>query len=529
MRATSSHIKLLADAAPGFGTSQASQVQQYASTGGKVRPRLILPYLLVTLVLAIVVARVIAADRERPQGFDEPAHVAAGMEWLQFHTYHLDPLHPPLARLAAAVPLYIAGVRFHEPDPTLLPQFWDAGNSLLYTGDYLKNLSFARFGILPFFALLLIVVYIWTRRCHGRFAALVAIMLVSTLPVILSFSSLAYTDLPAASMQFVCIFAFITWLGNKPTLRSTAILGALFGLAVLTKFTSLVYIPVAAGAILACRCRLARCKKDRVPSMWRARLTHASLCIVTMAVVVWGGYRFSRGGIAEALGIDGKPLPTFQHFPGPVRGLARDMISSDWKIPAPSFFVGLGQVWVLDKSKPDAYLFGRSKQGGWWYFFIVEVVFKTPLPFLLFVLIGSYTLWKKAPDQDPKPLAPAVAAVSLIAVSTLVSVNSGLRHVLLLFPLMAIVAAAGVRYLWNIPRGSFLGRVAVAGLLGWQVVAVLRPGRDWISYFNELAGSDPSRILVTGCDLDCGQDVLRLSAELPPKYPRGGIGSLDYR
>jgi hypothetical protein len=52
------------------------------------------------------------------------------------------------------------------------------------------------------------------------------------------------------------------------------------------------------------------------------------------------------------------------------------------------------------------------------------------------------------------------------------------------------------------------------GLLGWQAVAALRPGIDWIGYFNELASSDPSRILVTGCDLDCGQDVLKLSAEL---------------
>jgi hypothetical protein len=29
--------------------------------------------------------------------------------------------------------------------------------------------------------------------------------------------------------------------------------------------------------------------------------------------------------------------------------------------------------------------------------------------------------------------------------------------------------------------------------------------------FNELAGKDPSRILSTGCDLECGQDILRLA------------------
>ena len=35
-----------------------------------------------------------------------------------------------------------------------------------------------------------------------------------------------------------------------------------------------------------------------------------------------------------------------------------------------------------------------------------------------------------------------------------------------------------------------------------------------MSYFNETAGSDPSKILVTGCDLDCGQDVARLGEAL---------------
>ena len=35
-----------------------------------------------------------------------------------------------------------------------------------------------------------------------------------------------------------------------------------------------------------------------------------------------------------------------------------------------------------------------------------------------------------------------------------------------------------------------------------------------MAYFNEFAGSDPSRVLLTGCDLDCGQDVFRLAQEL---------------
>ena len=93
------------------------------------------------------------------------------MEWLQFHTYHIDTLHPPIARLAAALPLYVSGLRFQEVGSSSLPDFWDAGNSILYQGNYLQNLARARFGMLPFLAILIIVTFYWTRQQFGSFAA----------------------------------------------------------------------------------------------------------------------------------------------------------------------------------------------------------------------------------------------------------------------------------------------------------------------------------------------------------------------
>ena len=51
-------------------------------------------------------------------------------------------------------------------------------------------------------------------------------------------------------------------------------------------------------------------------------------------------------------------------------------------------------------------------------------------------------------------------------------------------------------------------------LLLWQCISSLNAHPDYIAYFNELAGRDPSRVLVTGCDLDCGQDLFRLSRAL---------------
>jgi hypothetical protein len=60
--------------------------------------------------------------------------------------------------------------------------------------------------------------------------------------------------------------------------------------------------------------------------------------------------------------------------------------------------------------------------------------------------------------------------------------------------------------------------LVLAGLLVWQAVPTVRAHSDYIAYFNELAGRDPSRTLVTGCDLDCGQDLFRLSQELRARH-----------
>jgi hypothetical protein len=51
-------------------------------------------------------------------------------------------------------------------------------------------------------------------------------------------------------------------------------------------------------------------------------------------------------------------------------------------------------------------------------------------------------------------------------------------------------------------------------LLSWQAVESARGQKDFLAYFNEFAGNDPSQIMVTGCDLDCGQDIFRLAQEL---------------
>ena len=57
------------------------------------------PVVIVFLVL-IAVTRILLTYKVTAQGFDEPCHVAAAIELLDRGSYTLDPVHPPLTRVA---------------------------------------------------------------------------------------------------------------------------------------------------------------------------------------------------------------------------------------------------------------------------------------------------------------------------------------------------------------------------------------------------------------------------------------------
>ena len=111
-------------------------------------------------IIAIAVVRIVATYHVFSNTFDEGAHVAAGMEVFERGTYTFDQEHAPLARLATATLPYLSGLRLNGAT-----NMWDGGFEVLYAnGSYSRNLALARAGILPFFVLAAVVVFLWARQ-----------------------------------------------------------------------------------------------------------------------------------------------------------------------------------------------------------------------------------------------------------------------------------------------------------------------------------------------------------------------------
>jgi 4-amino-4-deoxy-L-arabinose transferase-like glycosyltransferase len=468
------------------------------------------------LFAAVALVRIVATYKSTAQGFDEPCHVAAGVELIDKGKYRLDTVHPPLSRWAIGLPVYIAGERYPKTGVGATSNDYNVvGNSILYeSGHHQRDLTLARIGVLPFFLFAVCVVYFWARREFGSLSAVMAVVLFTTLPTVLAFSGIAYTDMVAASTQAAAFFSFARWL-EKKTVRSGIVLGAALGLALSAKFTSLIFIP--AGGIAICIIKWAfgrRSNRDKKISFAQLARQVAIIALLTLGVL-WSGYKFRLGHVREDMQLSTASMPTFQNLPAPLRTLAQSLVLSDPAIPAPALFKGLATIWVLNHRAPNSYLLGHIKHGGWWYFFLVAIGVKSPLPFLVLAGIGVFASWRRRHDGQWTAFAPAACLIAILLATMPVKYDAGVRHVLVVFPLLAILAGHGCSYLWQSrAKGTVAVRVAMLVLLAWQAASTWHAHSDYIAYFNELAGDDPSRVLVLGCDLDCGQDLGKLADEL---------------
>ncbi len=486
------------------------------------------------VLAAIAIVRIALTYAITPQAFDEVCHVAAAIELLDRHTYTLDPVHPPLARIAIGLPLYVAGVRYPKLPPLdHVVTYTDVGNAILYAQDsglehYVRTLRLARLGVLPFFLLGTAVVFLWAKREYGELAGVIAAALFTTTPSILAFSSIAYTDIVAASTQAAAIFAFVAWL-DKPTRRLALWLGFALGLALASKATTIMFFAAAATGIAAVKWFSTRVL---VRIRYRQAVRQISLATGLACLTIWATYGFAFQRVRQGMNLSVEQIPSFQHFPTPLARVGRHLVLSDPLMPAPALVRGVAQAWELNKVRTDTYLLGQIRPGGWWYFFLVCMAVKTPIPILVLFFAGIIAAFSVGPATRWKALAPALAAMAILIITMPVKYQAGSRHILVVFPLLCVMAGCGAAYLWGgamswtnlansnarLHKTRFAMRVAIIALFAWQGISTFRAGSDFLSYFNEFAGSNPGDILQGGCDLDCGQDLFRLASEFQKRH-----------
>jgi hypothetical protein len=497
---------------------------------------------LVGLALASItlLACVLAAGcwRVYSNTWDEPEHLAAGVELLDRGRYEYDTEHPPLGRVVLALGPWLAGAHsFGTPPPEGTPE----GVDILYTGGhYWRYLTLARLDMLPFLALLLIATWLWARRLFASpGAALLAPVLLATVPPVLGNGALACLDVPAAATILLALYALEHWLVTA-RLRDALLFGLAAGVAVGTKFSAIPFIGLSLVALALTRAALTSQGFETAaagppaatgaaglaggasaaPVRWRHWLAGLALAALALLIPVWLAYgprapdgarvalRFNwavsyllaQGGLDHACGV------LLSHLSWLPREL-KDLVN------------GIVAVKAHNDSGHLSYLLGEVRHHGWWYFYLVALGVKTPIPLLMAGPVGLGLLardgWRR---REAWALAPAVLLLTLLAfASTFSRINIGVRHILIVYPFLALGGAWVVVHAWRriaalrAQHARLAAHGAAAALflgLLWQASTLWRAWPDYLPYFNETV-AHPERVLVDS-DLDWGQDLYRL-------------------
>jgi hypothetical protein len=175
---------------------------------------------------------------------------------------------------------------------------------------------------------------------------------------------------------------------------------------------------------------------------------------------------------------------------------------------------GVRDVELHNEYGSNSYLFGESRRTGWWSFFPVVVGVKTPIGFLILACCGIFAIMRHFKSRTWQQELTVLFAVEIMFVCMSSRLDLGVRHILPIYPFLAVVGGYAVSQFSVLARRTTNWVLVVPVILiAWVVAATWMVRPDYLAYFNEFAGKRPEKILAES-DLDWGQDLNRLSQRL---------------
>jgi 4-amino-4-deoxy-L-arabinose transferase-like glycosyltransferase len=458
--------------------------------------------------IALSIALVLGHTRMDSFSADEPIHILAGYIQVTARTAIVNIEHPPLAKALAGFAVAALPVP-RPPDPLPLGMaFSDFGHGFLFGSGVSPDriAAAARAPFLGVLAALLALVFFAARGQFGNGAALFAVAMLAFDPNLVAHAGIVHTDAAAALVFLSGVLAWDSAM-RRPTAARLAIAAVVLGVALATKFSTVYLLPIfAVQGLLAAR---------REPRPGRA----AALLAARLGAV-------AAGGLLVVLAIY-SPF-TARMDPGQQRQLIHEMVAGrgapgisraieaivPFSRPLAHYLGGLAAVARQNIEGGGVnYLLGRVSVSGFPSYFLFAYLFKSTLAFLA---ASALVLWKMPRDPKARPdtalLLTPVLVLFLVAAGA--SYNIGIRHLLPVYPFVAL-AAAGVLARMRAAGSRRAATVLMIALPLLSLAETVRVHPHELSYFNPLAGGPVGgRRILSDSNVDWGLDLSRLAVEL---------------
>jgi hypothetical protein len=489
--------------------------------------------------------------RNKCATFDEPYDLVAA--WLQTYQgdFRCDPEDPPLWKYFALIGSHADDLKLDRQSswwPQMLRQHaaaWYYCIDMLYHtpgNDADALIGRARDRMIVLGMCLGALIGWWAWCLAGPVAGVVALGAFCLDPNFLAHAPLIKNDVPVA-LALAALMAAVWLLGERATLPRCAATVVLAALVVASKFSGLLALPILAAALL---CRALSGHEWRIAA-WTARTRRqrvagaAAILAVTIPVtyaLIWACYRFTFSPTGqtsqlldprdyellcaqgESIRAHGNPvdvsIATLQQWVDqwhPSRIVRATLWANKHRLLPQSWIMGFLYTYGTSISR-RTFLCGQFSREGWWYYFPLTMLFKTPLATLIALspALALCLRWRPILSRAGWPLCAAgVAPVIYLAAAMRTPLNLGLRHILPVYPylfiLLGVMAAMG----WRRHRKITASVVCILGLgLGAETYCAFP---DFIPFFNVAAGGSRGGLeLLSDSNLDWGQDLPALAA-----------------
>ena len=452
-------------------------------------------------LLAVMSLQMFAVISRKSITVDEIVLIPSAYYHLAAGNFQLVNEHPPLAKIAAGIPLLFIQPNEVKPeqihgDPGSIPEKWSYAESFWENNPYrFANLSFwPRVPMILLSVILGLVIFRFARELFGGFAAVLAIALFVLEPTVLAHGRVVQTDVPA-TLGYLLLFITLYRYAHKPSFKYAIWVGAAAGFALLAKFSMLL-----AGPILAVFFSVMfwRAPKNRRKDV----VVQIALVAIVMLIMINGGYLFQHRSIdtPDALWIQ-------ESFPR-VAGKVTMLTSLLSHILPADFILGImRQIRHNAEGHPAGFL-GMHRRMGWWYYFPVAFALKTTLPFLLLSLASlawAIREWIKKRDARLWWMLAPWLIYSLYVLGSRIDI--GVRYYLPAYPFLFILGGVLLARLIKSKKVMRAGLLVVIVLMSWMVIEAVRAYPDHVSYMNELAAARPHWWYLSDSNVEWGDDT----------------------
>ena len=455
------------------------------------------------LIALQIVITVLVIHRESLT-FDEDNHLFAG--YMMGHTgdYGLNPEHPPLVKLLAAVPLFGRNLWVPElKNREFKAEAYMSGREFLARNDGDRNqLVFqARLAAGLLAIAFSLVVFFAARDMFGDWAGLIALAIAALDPTVLGHSALVTTDIGVSLFFLLSAWTFYRY-ARQPTLTRLLLACLAAGLLLATKHSGILYAPMMLLLIL--REVIAAGKGTRLRTT--LRLAGAFCAIVVLGVVVlWSfyGFRYAArpAGLTLSTTLADYVAPFGPQISGIVMGMGRLHLLPE------SYLIGMVDVGRMAAFYPT-YIFGTNYAHGVWFYFPCVLVIKSTLGLIAMGLFALFALVTRRIGRAREVSFLLIPAGFYLFMAIVSGMDIGARHLLPFYTFLFVFAGGGLAALAERKdrgrRWLYICGIALAA----HILSSLLAFPNYIPYANEAWGG-PANVhnLLTDANVDWGQQL----------------------